>query len=100
MNSNQGVYMDTDAVRDMAKAFGTIGDVLQTVNKVLEALSNTLKATAFIGLVGGYAVAKFIDGIRPQIEDIAEKCEELNKDLDASVLAYENGDQEGSARFH
>ncbi|MCB9420418.1 MAG: hypothetical protein H6667_11480 [Ardenticatenaceae bacterium] len=100
MNSSQGVYMDTDAVRGMAKSFGTIGDVLQAVNKAMQTLSNVLKATAFVGLVGGYAVAQYIDSIRPQIEDIAEKCEELNKDLDASVDAYERGDELGSTRFH
>lgn len=100
MNSSQGVYMDTDAVRGMAKSFGTIGDVLQAVNKAMQTLSNVLKATAFVGLVGGYAVAQYIDSIRPQIEDIAEKCEELNKDLDASADAYERGDELGSTRFH
>ncbi len=100
MNSSQGVYMDTDAVRGMAKSFGTIGEVLQAVNKAMQTLSNVLKATAFVGLVGGYAVAQYIDSIRPQIEDIAEKCEELNKDLDASVNAYEQGDELGSTRFH
>lgn len=100
MNSQQGVYMDTDAVRSMAKSFGTIGDILQAVNRTMEVLSNTLKATAFIGLVGGLAVAHYIDAIRPQIEDIAEKCEELNKDLETSVAAYERGDEEGSTRFH
>ncbi len=100
MNSSQGVYMDTDAVRGMAKNFGSIGEVLQAVNKAMQTLSNILKATAFVGLVGGYAVAQYIDQIRPQIEDIAEKCEELNKDLDASVDAYERGDELGSTRFH
>jgi biopolymer transport protein ExbB/TolQ len=100
MNSQQGVYMDTDAVRGMAKSFGTIGDVLQGVNKAMEMLSNTLKATAFGGLVGGLAVAHYIVAIRPQIEDIAEKCEELDKDLAASANAYERGDELGSTRFH
>jgi hypothetical protein len=100
MNSQQGVYMDTDAVRGMAKSFGTIGDVLQGVNKAMEMLSNTLKATAFVGLVGGLAVAHYIDAIRPQIEDIPEKCEELDKDLAASANAYERGDELGSTRFH
>jgi uncharacterized phage infection (PIP) family protein YhgE len=100
MNSQQGVYMDTDAVRGMAKNFGTIGDVMQAVNKAMQTLSNILKTTAFIGLVGGYAVAQYIDQIRPQIEDIAEKCEEYNKDLDASVKAYENGDEQGATRFY
>jgi exonuclease VII small subunit len=45
-------------------------------------------------------VAHYTDTIRPQIEDIAEKCEEFNKDLDASVEAYERGDELGSTRFH
>jgi hypothetical protein len=100
MDSSQGVYMDTQAVRGMAKSFGSIGDVLQAVNKAMQTLSNVLKATAFVGLIGGYAVAQYIDSIRPQIEDIAEKCEELDKDLAASVDAYERGDELGSTRFH
>lgn len=100
MNSSQGVYMDTDAVRNMAKNFGTISEVLQGVNKALETLSNILKASAFVGLVGGAAVAFFIDSARPQIEDVAEKCEEFNKELDLSVAAYERGDEIGSTRFH
>ena len=100
MDSSQGVYMDTEAVRGMAKSFGSIGDVLQAVNKAMQTLSNVLKATAFVGLIGGYAVAQYIDSIRPQIEEMAEKCEELDKDLAASVDAYERGDELGSTRFH
>jgi len=100
MDSSQGVYMDTDAVRDMAKNFGTIGEVLQGVNKALEALSNILKASAFVGLIGLAAVAYIIDSTRPQIEEVAEKCEEINKDLEVSVDAYERGDELGSTRFH
>lgn len=94
------VFMDVPSIRGMASSFGTIGDVLRNVAKVLEALSNVLKATAFIGLVGGYAVAQFIDMIKPHIEDMAEKCTELNKDLSASVDAYERGDQQGATRFY
>jgi hypothetical protein len=94
------IYMDIPAVRQMAKTFGQLGDILEAVNKVLEGLSMTLKTTAFMGLVGGLAVAFFIDRIRPQIEDLAEKCHELNTDLDASVTAYENGDAVGATRFY
>lgn len=100
MNSQQGVYMDTDAVRGMAKSFGTISDVLRAVAKTLESLVMVLKTTAFIGMVGGYAVAQYIETMKPPIEDLSEKCEELSKDLDASVDAYERGDELGSTRFH
>ena len=94
------VYMDIPAVRGMAKSFETISEVLSNVAKVLEALANVLKATAFIGLVGGYVVLQFIEMIKPHIEDMAEKCAELNGDLTASVDAYERGDALGATRFY
>ena len=94
------VYMDVPAVRDMAKGFGTIGDVLDAVAKVLEGLVTLLKATAFIGLVGGYVVIQFIELIKPHIEEMAEKCQELMGDLIASVDAYERGDSLGATRFY
>lgn len=98
--SDTQVFMDLPKVRGMAKSFGQINNVLSTVAKVLEALSTTLKATAFIGLVGGYAVSQFIDQIRPQIKKMADKCAELDRDLVAAAAAFERGDGEGATRFH
>jgi hypothetical protein len=92
--------MDIPAVRNTAQTLGTIGATLDTVAKVLEALSTTLKVTAFIGLVGGAALAQLIDTIRPHIEQISEKCKELDKDVRASVDAYERGDARGATRFY
>ncbi len=94
------VFMNLPAVRGMAKNFGNIGNVLNTVAKVLDTLSTILKTTAFIGLVGGYAVAQVIDQYRPQIKKMADKCRELNRDLMAAAAAYERGDAEGATRFH
>ncbi len=94
------VYMDIPVVRDMAKKFDEINEVLNMVAKVLEALLNMLKATAFIGAVGGAVVIHFIEMIKPHIEQMAEKCAELNKDLTASVNAYEQGDRQGATRFY
>jgi hypothetical protein len=94
------VYMDIPAVRQMAQRFGQIGEVLQAVNAALEALLTILKTTAFIGLVGGFALIQFIQMIKPHIKRIADKCQELNKDLVASVGAYERGDQRGATRFY
>lgn len=94
------VYMDVPVIRDFAKLFGTISDVLETVSKVLQALITTLKTTCFIGLVGGYAVANFMEMVKPHIDDLAEKCAEINTDLDASVDAYERGDALGATKFY
>jgi len=94
------VYMEVPAVRQMAKNFQTISEVLSTVNKVLEAMLMILKTTAFIGLVGGTAVAGYIEMIKPYIENMVQKTAELSKDLNASVDAYERGDAQGATRFY
>lgn len=93
------VYMNVPEVRTMAKNFGAVGEVLSMVSKVLEALMLILKTTAFIGLVGGYAVANYIESIKPHIDRLAEKCEELMGDINASVDAYEAGDMQGANLF-
>ena len=98
--SQADVYMDVPVVRNTAKTLGTIGQVLGTVSRALEALAATLKTTAFVGLVGGYALAQTIDTVRPHIERVGEQCLELQRDVDASVTAYERGDLLGSTRFY
>jgi hypothetical protein len=92
--------MDVPAVENMAQVLGTVSEVLATVSKVMEALSMTLKTTAFIGLVGGLVVAQYIDAVKPHIDEMSRKCEELNQDVVASVKAFQNGDAQGAARFH
>ncbi|MEW5987097.1 MAG: type VII secretion target [Chloroflexota bacterium] len=98
--ADNGIFMDLEAVRGMAKNFGVVGNVLKGVSMALEAAMLVLKTTAFIGLVGGFAVERYIASIKPQIDRLAEMCEELNGDLDKSAAAYENGDQVGSTRFY
>ena len=94
------VYMDVPAVRQMAKNFQAISEVLSTVNKVLEAMLMILKTTAFIGLVGGAAVAGYIEMIKPYVENWVQQTEEISRDLNASVDAYERGDELGATRFY
>ncbi len=94
------VYMNVPAVRQMAKNFQTISEVLTTVNKVLEAMLMILKTTAFVGLVGGAAVAGYIEMIKPYVEQWIQQTQELSRDLNASVDAYERGDAQGATRFY
>lgn len=98
--SQNMIYMDIPAVENISKRFEGISETLVAVETVLEMLSTTLKATAFVGLVGNLAVAQFIDSIRPHIEQMAEKCAELSSDVEAAVRAYERNDAQGSTRFH
>ena len=57
MTSRDGVEMDIPAVRNIAKKFDKMSDVLTNVSKTLQTLITTLKTTAFVGMVGGYIVA-------------------------------------------
>lgn len=100
MASGDEIFMDAPAVQNMAKTLGQVSQVLDNVGKVLDMLSNTLKATAFIGLVGGMVVAQFIDAVSPFIKEMADKCEELNQDVMKSVEAYMKGDAQGATKFH
>lgn len=100
MSNVDEVYMNVPEVRNIAKRFGEFSEILTTVANALETLSDTLQATAFIGLVGGTAVILVIETIRPTVEKWAEQCGEISRDVDASVTAYENGDQQGATRFH
>ena len=97
--SEQGVYMDTDAVTGMAQRFHQIGDVMKGVSKGLEIAITTLRITAFVGMVGGAAVERYLSRIKPQVDKLAEKCGELQMDLMGAVVAYRDGDTSGSKRF-
>ena len=96
---SEEIYMDIPAVRGIANNFGQMEQVLRAVSRSLETAIVTLKTTAFVGLVGGYAVAAFLERIQPVIDRYADRCDEMSNDLNASVTAYENGDARGSTRF-
>lgn len=98
--SVQEVYINVPVVRDMAKNFGRIGILLQGISKTLEALIITLKIAAFIGRVSVQNEIQYFETLRPYIEKLSQKCTELNSDLDASVDAYERGDELGATRFY
>jgi hypothetical protein len=93
------VYMDIPQVQKMAEAFGDFGEVLQGVSKALEMAINVLRVTAFVGLVGGIAVERYLSIIKPRVEKMAQKMIELQDDLHGAINHYQTGDESGSRRF-
>ena len=93
------VFMDTSRLGEISQRFANFGENLQKISNALEAAITILEVTAFIGLVGGYAVQAFLEQVQPIIEKAAEKCQELSTDLASSIKSYENGDAAGSTRF-
>lgn len=93
------VYMDIPQVEKMAKAFGTFSEILKGVVKALEVAINLLRASAFVGLVGGAAVERYLSLVKPRVQKMAKKMNELQGDLNGAILHYRTGDESGSRRF-
>lgn len=98
--AHQQIQMDVPKVKGMGKTFGDIGDVLDGISKVLQALLAILRSTAFVGMFGGWAIQSYLEQLKPVIDRLAEQAKEIGKDLVASATAYENGDAVGSTRFY
>ncbi len=93
------VSMDYEAVQAMADGFNAAADSLQAVSKALEVAIGILKASAFFGLVGNMALAHYLEGIKPNVDRLANTCDELNKDLVGAIRYLRDGDQSASSRF-
>lgn len=93
------VFMDVPQVQKMAQNFDQFGEVLEAVSKVLEVTITVLRVTAFVGMVGGIAVERWLSQVKPRVDQMAKKMHELKQDLDGAVNHYQTGDESGSARF-
>lgn len=94
------VKMDVPAVKKMGKTFEEIGQVLNGISKVLQILLMTLRATAFVGMFGGWALQSYLEQLKPVIDRLAKQSLEIGKDLVVSAQAYERGDEIGKTRFY
>ncbi len=93
-------YINIPEVRNIAKQLQEFSETLTTVARMLDFSINTLKTSAFMGLVGARAVAHYLEGIKPKIEKQAAKYAELSQDVNTSVDAYERKDAEGATKFY
>jgi hypothetical protein len=95
----QEVYMNIPVVEQMAKSFASFGNILQKVSKAMEAAIQIIRATAFIGLVGGAVLERFLSLIKPNVDKMAAKMVELDSDIRGAISNYQTGDTSGSNRF-
>ncbi len=93
------VSMDYDAVQRMSDGFKNSSETLQAVSKALEIAIGILKATAFFGMVGNLALAHYLEGIKPNVDRLANTCDEMSMDLIGAIVSLRDGDNSGSQRF-
>jgi hypothetical protein len=91
--------IDYEAVRKSANGFQTAHQTLTVVNITLEAAMMLLRTTAFIGLVGGFAVERYLANIQPKVQRLAEKCMEISEDLEQTVLIHQSKDGDSEGHF-
>ena len=88
-------FMIPDQVQRIAQGFENIANVLKAVSTALEACMMVLRATAFIGLVGGTAVERYLAAIKPEIDKMQAKCAEISGDMQASVTKWLKASEAG-----
>jgi len=94
------VYMDVEAVQDMAKKLFGLSERAKQISEAMYMAIATLKGAAMMGLAAAEAEAQYLEHLKPQIDEKAAFMDELGKDLESSVRAYQNGDALGATRFH
>jgi len=88
-------HMEPAKVRAMGQALETMSSILKVVSTVLEVQMTILKTTAFIGLVGGLAVERYLAQIKPKIDELAKQTAELSQDAILSAADWEKAQQSG-----
>ncbi len=90
-------YMDTSTMNDVANGFDTTGDVLRAVALALEAAIMILKATAFVGLFGNVALARYLSNIKPKVEQLGDKCNEMGEDIKQAIANHQQASEAGDS---
>jgi flavoprotein len=93
------VYMNIPEVERISQGFESAAEVLGEISQVMQRVSDVLKATAFIGAVGGAAVIYWLDTIQPVVQQLSDYCEEVHSDIDIAVQNFINGDTDAAGRF-
>jgi hypothetical protein len=88
-------HMDPAKVRAMGQTLETISSILKAVSTVLEVQMMILKTTAFIGLVGGLVVERYIAQIKPKVDELAKFTAELSQDAILSAADWEKAQRSG-----
>lgn len=88
-------YMDTDRMKTVSTGFDGVGNVLRVVSMALEAAIMALKAAAFISLGATVWLERYLSNIKPKVDQLAAKCDELSNDINASIQFHQQASQAG-----
>lgn len=84
--------MDYEVVQKYADNFQTLSENFKRVSKVLQAAILILRASAFMGSFGSEALARYLSGIKPNIDRLAATTSEMGGDLARAVAERKEAD--------
>lgn len=87
--------MNVPQVRNIAKGCEAAGAALKVVAAMLEVQMMILRTTAFVGLVGGLAVERYLAHIQPKIARAGEKLVHLGEFAMNEAAHVEKASQTG-----
>lgn len=97
---NNQIYIDPEAVRQIAAQFTEIGQLLKQSQQTLLVCSTMLQSAALQGMIGDQAMSRYLEGVQPVANSLSQRCLELGSTLNQTVTAHVNGDVRISTRFN
>ncbi len=92
--------MDLPVLRKGAARLAATGETFATISDNLKQLVEVLIASPFTRLTGGEAIAYLTQVTIPRIDQLANQCAEMSRDMQASIAAFERGDATGATRYY
>jgi hypothetical protein len=93
------VFMDVPEVEKISNTFKTLGDTLDTIDKMIKAAIAVLQAGAFLSFGATEGIAMYLQQIEPNFGKAATEMRTLSSDVSSAIQAYQTGDTNGSKRF-
>ena len=90
-------YMDTDRMKVVARGFDNVGSVLKVVSMALEAAIMALKAASFISLGATAWLERYLSNIKPKVDTLGKKCDELGEDINQSIAFHVQAAKSGNS---
>jgi len=90
-------YMNYERMRQISSGFQEASTFLKTVSQVLEGCMMTLRMTAFIGLVGGAVVERYLSVLKPRVDEMSVRFQETSEKLDQAIANYQAAEQAGDS---
>lgn len=81
-------YMDTDKMRTVQNGFDAVAGVLRVVSMALEAAIMALKVASFISLGSTAWMERYLSNIKPKVDALAKKCDEIGEDIGKSIAMH------------